>query len=273
MHRLMCPPTHFNIEYVINPWMDLSVKVDSAVAHRQWSKFVTILRELGDTLDFIDPDPRCPDMTFSGDAGFVFERTFVPSNFRVPERRLEVEHYIRWFAKRKYQILAIDPGIWFEGLGDIVFHGTLAVSGHGIRSDVRSIDLLKSLIPELRFVAHLRIIDARFFHLAMALAFLDEESVLYYPPAFDCQSIEALTSVIAHAIPVSDQDAIEYFACNNLVVGRTVLLDNCTASLEHQLNELGFYVIRCNVSEFKKSGGSVRCLVLSFIQSTKLELA
>jgi N-dimethylarginine dimethylaminohydrolase len=266
MHRMMCAPTYFDIEYVINPWMDLGVKVDRSLAHKQWKEFVAVLKELGDSIDFIDPDPRCPDMTFSGDAGLVFGRTFVPSNFRVKERMLEVEHYTRWFRARNYAIHEVDPSIAFEGLGDVVFSGRQAVFGHGVRSDIRSLDVLNRLIPELRVHANLRIVDDRFFHLAMACAFLDEHTVMYYPPAFDAASVARLEQALPGAIAVSEEDATRYFACNNVVVGRKVLLDGCTAALRGTLEERGFEAVSCAMSEFKKSGGSLRCLVLSFIE-------
>lgn len=94
MQRLMCPPDHFDIEYVINPWMDTTNRVDPVRARAQWTDLVATLERLGDSLAFVAPDPRCPDMTFSGDAGLVVDNMFVPSNFRVAERRLEVSHYV-----------------------------------------------------------------------------------------------------------------------------------------------------------------------------------
>ncbi|MGH3730944.1 MAG: amidinotransferase, partial [Micromonosporaceae bacterium] len=36
-HYLMCRPSHFAVEYAINPWMDPAVPVDTALAVRQWS--------------------------------------------------------------------------------------------------------------------------------------------------------------------------------------------------------------------------------------------
>ena len=69
----------------------------------------------------------------------------------------------------------------------------------------------------------------------MALSFVDAETILYDPPAFDDPSNEVLRSVVPHAIAVSDEDANQYFACNNLVIGRCVLLDNCTPALRADL--------------------------------------
>lgn len=270
MRRLMCPPDHFDIEYVINPWMDTDNRVDPDRARRQWDDLVATLRSLGDTIEFVDPDPRCPDMTFSGDGGMVVDKYFIPSNFRVAERRLEVGHYVDWFSARGFTIADYDPDIFFEGLGDVVFHGRRAVFGHGIRSDRRSLDLLRRFVPDLEILCEMRIVDDRFFHLAMALAFLDDHTVLYYPPAFDADSVAQLKAALPHAIAVSDADACGYFACNNLVIGNKVLIDGATPQLVEQLAECGFEIIICPMSEFKKSGGSLRCLVLSFVEIAEL---
>jgi N-dimethylarginine dimethylaminohydrolase len=267
MRRLMCPPDYFDIEYVINPWMDLNNRVDRALARRQWDDFVANLRRFGDEVEFIAPDRRCPDMTFSGDGGLVVDRTFMPSNFRVPERQLEVQHYVDWFEARGYEIARYDSGIAFEGLGDVVFHGDRAIFGHGIRSDRRSLDLLRSLLPHLEVLCEMRIVDPRFFHLAMALSFLSDDCVLYYPPAFDEESRARLHAAVPDVLEASDIDTLEYFGCNNLVLGNRLLIDDATPDLEEALAKRGIETIRCPMSEFKKSGGSLRCLVLSFIDT------
>jgi N-dimethylarginine dimethylaminohydrolase len=266
MFRLMCPPTYFEIAYSINPWMRLDNQVDSELADRQWHHFVRVLRSLGDVVDCIAPVPGLPDMTFSGDAGFVYGRSFVPSNFRAAERAGEVEHYVRWFEQRQFNIVRMSDDIRFEGLGDVVFHECSAIVGYGIRSDERAIEALRQLIPSLRILADVRIRDDRYFHLAMALGFIDADTILYYPPAFDDASVRTLERVVPYPIAVGDEDANEFFACNNLVVGRHVLLDNCTESLKGTLAERGYTAVPCPMSEFKKSGGSLRCLVLSFIE-------
>jgi N-dimethylarginine dimethylaminohydrolase len=264
----MCPPTYFDIEYSINPWMNINNKVDKELADRQWNNFVSLLRELGDEVECIDAVPGLPDMTFSGDAGVVYNNIFVPSNFRAEPRQNEVGHYIRWFTERDYIIKPVPPEIFFEGLGDVVFHRDRAIIGYGYRSDSRVIQHLQEIIPALQILGTMKICDERYFHLAMALSFIDETTVLYYPPAFDNESVQRLHSIVEHAIAVSDQDANVYFACNNLVIGKTVLLDNCTPILESALAERGYTVRACDMSEFKKSGGSLRCLVLSFLQDS-----
>ena len=265
----MCAPDHFDIKYVINPWMDLNNRVDPSLARRQWDNLVGILKQFGDRIEFVNSDPCCPDMTFSGDSGLVFDNIFMPSNFRVPERRLEVQHYIDWFSTRGFDIATYDENIYFEGLGDVVFHGHRAVFGHGVRSNRRSLDLLHRFIPDLEILCEMRIVDDRFFHLAMALAFLSDDTVLYYPAAFDSESVESLQAAVPNTIAASDADVCNHFACNNLVIGRQVLIDGATPRLVEDLATNGFETVVCPMSEFKKSGGSLRCLVLSFIETNR----
>jgi N-dimethylarginine dimethylaminohydrolase len=269
MHRLMCSPDYFDIEYVINPWMDTANRVDPVLARQQWDNLVLILSELGDSIEFINPDPRCPDMTFSGDGGLVVDRNFIPSNFRVAERKLEVAHYVEWFSNRDFNVVKYNSDIFFEGLGDVVFSGRRAVFGHGVRSDRRSLELLQRFVPDLEILCEMKIVDDRFFHLAMALAFLDDDTVLYYPPAFDAESVARLKSALPKTIAASEVDACSYFACNNLVIGNKVLIDGASPDLRAALAEHGFEAIICPMSEFKKSGGSLRCLVLSFVETER----
>ena len=52
-HRrfVMIRPTHFAVDYVINPWMDLSTPVDTARAVAQWEALRQAYIDLGHTVD------------------------------------------------------------------------------------------------------------------------------------------------------------------------------------------------------------------------------
>ena len=64
-------------------------------------------------------------------------------------------------------------------------------------------------------------------------------------------------------IPLGDEDA-DGFALNAVVVDRNLVVNYCSDPLKAQLEAKGFNVIVCDCSEFVKSGGGTRCLVLPF---------
>lgn len=135
--------------------------------------------------------------------------------------------------------------------------------GHGFRSDERAFDHLAELVPQLRVLGRLETADDRYFHRASALSFIDAQTVVYYEPALTPESVRCIQSAVPRVINVGDVDANEHFACNNLVVGSSVLLDGCTPTLRANLAKAGYDVVTCDMSEFKKSGGSLCCLVLN----------
>jgi hypothetical protein len=57
---LMCRPTYFAVDYVINPWMDPTVPVSAERAVEQWTNLRDTYRRLGHTVDEIDPIPGLP---------------------------------------------------------------------------------------------------------------------------------------------------------------------------------------------------------------------
>jgi N-dimethylarginine dimethylaminohydrolase len=243
--------------------MDVNDKVDHDLAMTQWTDFVELLKSLGQTVSVVEAQPGLPDMTFAGDVGLLWGHRFVPSTFRHVERAGEVAHFERWFRQRGYEICPLPPGVIFEGLGDVVFHNRRAFVGHGARSDDRAVEHLTRLIPDLEILGRLKTVDDHYFHLAMALGFIDDATVVYYEPAFTAESVQTIRRVIPRAIQVSSEDANSYFACNTLVIEDKVLLDMCTPELRAALEKAGYEVIFCPMSEFKKSGGSLRCLVLT----------
>src|SRR5581483_7373799 len=70
---LMCPPTHFDVVYSINPWMDPSQPVDPALALRQWQRIHDVFVDLGHTVELIPPVPGLPDMVFAANGATVVD--------------------------------------------------------------------------------------------------------------------------------------------------------------------------------------------------------
>jgi len=84
---LMCPPDHFEVAYVINPWMEGHfANTDDALAHRQWSGLRDAIERHAKLA--LEPAQRdLPDIVFTANAGLVLGRKAIVSRFRSAERR------------------------------------------------------------------------------------------------------------------------------------------------------------------------------------------
>ena len=71
MRILVCPPEYFDVDYVINPWMEGQIgRVDSSRARAQWDALFEDVRKTA-TVERIDPEPGSPDMCFTANAGLT----------------------------------------------------------------------------------------------------------------------------------------------------------------------------------------------------------
>lgn len=260
---LMCRPRFFDIEYSINPWMDVGNRVDKERAAHQWEEARRLLDERGIQIFEIEPVPNLPDMTFTGDCGVTFGNCFIRSNYRHPERQPEAGHFEKWFEAHGYRVVTLPEGVWFEGLGDVVAWENDIVFGHGPRSSPESLEYVQRAVPDLRVRARVSLATDEFFHTGLAAALLDADTLLYFPDAFTADSRRALAASFARCIEVDERDATHHFVCNNIPLGREVILDGCSPELRDQLADHGFQTVTCDMSEFKKSGGSVRCLIVA----------
>ena len=264
---LVCPPTYFGVEYVINPWMAGNVGAASAsVAQRQWDAFVSILDDLCDVTS-IEPRPGLPDMCFAANSGVVLGERFVPARFSVAQRGLEAGLYRAWAEDAGFDIAELDDETVFEGEGDALWWPAadgppLLWAGYGVRS---SLEAHRSLAERLRVrVVSLRLIDPRFYHLDTCFVPLPEGRLIYYPPAFDERSRQLIESMVSpeRRIEVGGEDACG-FACNAVRLGDTILASHATGELRGRLEAWGYQVVTTPLTEFIKAGGAAKCLTLT----------
>jgi N-dimethylarginine dimethylaminohydrolase len=260
---LMCPPDHFGVAYVINPWMEPHVGLsDHALATRQWNDLRANLSQLA-RIEEIAPARGLPDMVFTANAGFVIEDKAIVSRFFAPARRGEEMQFCRWFVEHGYKIAPWPEDIFFEGAGDALVDASRNVvwCGHGFRSDPQAADLLQE-IAGVETQA-LRLVDPHFYHLDTCLCPLSDGGLIYYPPAFDDASrgkIEARVSS-NDRIAVTECDAVR-FACNAVEIGGRVILNDASHDLRTRLRARGFETVTTPLGEFLKAGGGAKCLVL-----------
>ena len=68
---LMCPPQHYAVDYVINPWMqDQLGRTDRAPPSGNGTAWCQVL-SAGAEITLVDAQPGLPDMVFTANAGMV----------------------------------------------------------------------------------------------------------------------------------------------------------------------------------------------------------
>jgi len=256
---LMCPPTHFDVEYEINPWMHCANRVDPGRANAQWQSLYEIYtKKLGWDVHLLHPEPHLPDLVFTANGGLVIDGQVVLPCFRHPERQGETRVFEAWFRANGFTTLPV-PVHDFEGEGDALLWNEVLFAGYPWRSDKLShLALAKALGIE---VISLQLTDARFYHLDTALTVVSKTTVALYPSAFTPASVEQVKRIVPNVILASDSDAMAY-GLNALSDGdHTVLSDRATGLIK-AYRALGLEVWPTPISEFQKSGGGVKCLSL-----------
>lgn len=260
MKLLMCPPSYYGIEYEINPWMSRSRQSNAERAREQWSRLCRLLSEqLSVEIDLIDPQPGLPDMVFTANAGFVWENQFIVSNFRYEVRRGEAPCFEAWFRDRGYEIFHLPSQHYFEGEGDLLRCGELWFAGYHIRSDALAHQKVAEVIG--REILSLELTSDWFYHLDTCFCPLSRDQAIYYPPAFDAYALKVLEQHVPVLLPVAADEASR-FACNAIVSGKRIVMNDGCPRIREQLESLDFEVLVTPLDEFIKAGGSAKCLAL-----------
>jgi N-dimethylarginine dimethylaminohydrolase len=255
---LMCPPTHFCVDYSINPWMDPSEPVDSARAALQWERLRDVYLELGHSVELIEPLSHLPDMVFSANGATVIDGRVLVARFRHAERRDESAAYVDWFHARGYSDVRMAQFVG-EGEGDYLAAGRWLLAGTGFRTDRRSHAEAQEFFG--RPVVGLTLVDPRYYHLDTALTVLDDETIVYYPGAFSEGSRAVLEELFPQIVVATEADAA-VFGLTAVSDGARVILPEAATRLGAELRSLGFEPIGVDMSEFLKAGGSVKCCTL-----------
>jgi lysine-ketoglutarate reductase/saccharopine dehydrogenase-like protein (TIGR00300 family) len=259
----MCAPDHYNVDYVINPWMEGNIHKSSREhAVEQWNKLYNNIKNHA-IVDLVAPEKGWPDMVFSANAGLVLGKNVVLSRFLHKERQGEEPYFQQWFEQNGYNVYNLPKDLPFEGAGDALLdrEGRWLWAGYGFRSELDCHPYLAKWL-DIEVIS-LRLMDERFYHLDTCFCPLSTGYLLYYPDAFDSYSnrVIEMRVVPEKRIPIAEADAVN-FACNAVNVDSIVIMNKASQSLKSRLAEVGFQVIETPLTEFLKAGGAAKCLTL-----------
>lgn len=258
----MCRPTYFSVSYTINPWMDNNIgKVDQELSTIQWLNLRNTIEDNNYKILEVNPVKDLPDIVFTANAAVILpNKQVIVSNFKKSQRKNETFYYKEWFEKNDYTVIDVPNDIAFEGAGDALYdsYGYLWM-GNGFRTDSEAVNFVRN---NYRKTFQLNLINPSFYHLDTCFCPLENGHLIYYPGAFDNNSIDLIYEIFdGKAIAVSENDANK-FACNAVNLGSKIILNDCSDELVNKLADIYFEVIKVDMSEFMKSGGSCKCLTL-----------
>ncbi len=261
---LMCPPDKFEVSYVINPWMqDYVGKISKEVAVRQWNGLAEKLSKIAN-ISLIPQIEGFPDMVFTANAGSVFKnKEFVLSNFKFNERKGEEFFFHKWFENNGYEVKEMPSFIEFEGDGDCLRSKDGVVwLGTGFRTSKDSLDHIFELSGKVFHVEKLELVNPNFYHLDTCFCPLSGGEVIYFPEAFSASSNLKIKHRFGKKLIEVEAIDANNFACNAINVCGDLILNKASEGLKRTLKKLNYNVIETDLTEFMKSGGSSKCLVL-----------
>lgn len=256
---LMCPPDYYGIEYEINVWMSRQRQAVHATAVAQWERLRALLSSAGAEVCELAPVPGLPDLVFTANAALIYRDTAVLARFRHEVRNREICHDRAWLEAHGFHIELPPPDTCFEGAGDALFCGDTLFAGYRLRSDVRGQQQIGARLGVR--VIPLELVDPYYYHLDTCFCPLAPAVAIYYPQAFDEYGRRALEQAVETLIPVSEAEA-RCFACNAVVIGKTIVTNTGCDGLHAVLRSLGYEPCETPLGEFVKSGGSAKCLTL-----------
>ena len=270
---LLVEPSHYDVSYAINPWMQPGLWAEDPALHRAeagraFEALCQALREAGGVPEVADGAAGLPDMVFPANGAVVLDGRALLARFRYPQRQGEEAAFERVFARLQAQgvvreVAHLPGGCLQEGAGDCLWDRTrrLAWTGFGPRSTPDSPDVLADHFGiEIR---RLELATPRFYHLDTCFCALPRGEVLFYPPAFTEAGLRLIHEAVEpdQRLEASDEDAAA-FCVNAVALGEKVVMANPPDRLRARLAERGYEVLGVDLAPFILSGGGAYCMTL-----------
>jgi N-dimethylarginine dimethylaminohydrolase len=266
---LLGAPTHYDVEYAINPLTKAGDMVDKRRAAEQHARLTAALDGYGGAA--VAPAPAgFPDFVFVSNACLIVGHVAVLARFHMRERRGEEEAVGAWLRERlglEVVRLPEEEGLYFEGQGDCRWsHGGQRLwIGYGAgRTTLRGAEAVRRLVAPLGIeVVPLRIVDPRTYHLDLCLFPLPNGRALWHSGSFAPAARTALRAAFGAGLTSVPLKFL--YGCNGVAVGpRDIVIPRLAAEgyRAWMREKTGLRVHEVCVDEFQKAGGSVSCMVL-----------
>lgn len=270
---LLIAPTHYDVSYSINPWMDPQAwSRDPRGMHRQavasFESLRYALEASGFAVEVAQGAPGRPDMVFPANAAVVLDGKAVLARFRYPQRRGEEAPFAAIFdtlhARGLIDSVAMLPeGCYQEGAGDCIWDAQRGHfwAGFGPRSSREAAAAMSRHFD--RDVVALELATEQSYHLDVCFCPLAGGEILYYPPAFTAAALQALHARVPVAQRIeATEDDLRHFSVNAVNLQDQVVMTRTTPHLRDELGRRGYRLREVDLAPYMMSGGGAYCMTL-----------
>lgn len=258
-----------------NPYVDVDSRHSKHKCMKQHGNLVCAFTA-SPSIVYKLPHPTAPlsDIVFCADAGLSLPRLGRPllllHNMKYKHRQDELPYLKRCFKSIQLDTIEYPGTEPFEGQAELKwFHGgRKAVCGYGFRSTKKTFAELDKLFqklygdekPELLVI---RLISPLYYHLDIAMLEYNDNRCIVHRCAFSTASLRKLEQFLGKD-HVNVIDTPDTFCLNSVVDGAHLITHQLTdPHMQSKLESItGLTIKQVDVSEFEKSGGSVRCMTL-----------
>jgi N-dimethylarginine dimethylaminohydrolase len=263
MKIFMTEPTYFFDKTTpINPFEESTLTLmdlpNKNLYPKQWNNLAEFISKNFD-LEILKAPFRCPDGVFVCDAGdFLTDTHILISTFKYSDRIPESLYFRNSMSNYRF----IETNDFFEGQGDTVhdFNGRVFI-GNGFRTSKETIEEIKDYYNKEVIPVGLK--SPVFYHLNMSFLPIDKKTAMYIPEAME--NPEIIEQSFNHTIKLTLEEG-KTFACNSLVYDDLIVAPLSSKEIFEKYLPNKSYVF-FDMSEFQKSGGSIRCCMLVKDQS------
>lgn len=278
MIRLLIDPTQFQVlpeQLGQNPYLRKSIPHHKKKTRAQHQAVARAFQHSPVVVEHIPSVEPLPDIVFVANGGLALPRLGRPlvllPNMKYAHRRAELVHLAHVFQCLRIPTLPYPGKQPFEGQAELKwFHGgRKAIGGYGQRATKQAFVELDQLFtklygarnkPELLVV---KLVSPTYYHLDVAMLEFDDSKCVIHCRAVSERDLMRIQDFLGTE-NVTVIDTEDSFCLNEVVDGPNVITHRLTDPLIKPLLEqvTGRRVKQVDASEFEKSGGSVRCMVL-----------
>jgi N-dimethylarginine dimethylaminohydrolase len=261
-------PDGFTIPSSLNVFTVAKTTVNLPKAMRQHA---ALCREVGAHVA-IPPPESLPDLVFTANAGLHLPRlpntTLLLSNMKHVSRAKEIPVVEQYLNQLGLETVRFPKKETFEGQGEAkwFYEGKLLVVGYGYRSTKATVPLLQRVLNRIYRardvvppkVVGIELASPEMYHLDIAMSAYSQTACVAHPHAFKHPK-ELEKWVQVNWLITDDPFALNMKVLKDRVVTHKLLHKKDKKWLEKVTQRS---VIEVDVSEFEKSGGSIRCMLL-----------